>query len=199
VDHDLPDLQAGGDIIADEKVVAVWPPDTTELRLFARSTQCDRHSEGACLRPSAAAGGLLGNPARHAESRRRRRQFEFGLFDPRTQQHVWQRSLSGVVDWGVVDSSDFYVLQSDGTLRVLDDQTGFDLVELSLRPPAPQKSPPVWSDADHWYAATYSTPPNNRVFIESQQPQSPPVHGVVLAASRSTGEVEWQVPCSISS
>jgi len=52
----------------------------------------------------------------------------------------------------------------------------------------------VWADADRWYAATYTTPPDDRNIIESQQSQSPAVHGVVLAASRVTGQLQWSVP-----
>jgi hypothetical protein len=191
--HDRPDLPPGGDIISDDRCVVVWPTNSTELQLFRAvdGSEIGRRRlppNVALPQPEGYWGSSLLTLSRGLDDSL----FELGLFDPLAQRHIWQRSLKDVSDWGVVDGRDFFTLQKDGTLRILDHLTGADLVTLSL-PHAPPEAVTVWGDADRWYAATYATPPDDRIIIESQQPQSPAVHGVVLAASRATGELEWRV------
>ncbi|MBL8849634.1 MAG: hypothetical protein JNG89_08115, partial [Planctomycetaceae bacterium] len=192
--HDRPDLPPGGDIVSDEHCVVVWPTGSTELQLFRAvdGSEIGRRKlprNVALPQPEGYWGSSLVTVSRGIDGSL----LELGLFDPLAQRHVWQRSLNDVTDWGVVDGREFYTLQKDGTLRILDHATGADIVSLSLSDSAPE-AVTVWGDADRWYAATYVTPPDDRIILESQLPQSPGVHGVVLAASRATGKLEWRVP-----
>lgn len=193
--HDRPDLQPGGDIVSDGRVVVVWPPDSSELHLF-------RATDGTAMasvplpqhvslpQPEGHWGARLVTLDRGFDGRK----FSLGLFDPVQNETVWRFEADGVVDWGVIDGRDFYILRSNQELTVLDGDTG----EVRWRHAFPAETSAematVWSDAERWYAATYRTPVDGRELIEAPSSQMPLVHGSIVAASRSTGDIQWSVP-----
>ena len=194
--HQRPGLPAGGDIMSDGRVVAVWPPNSDELQLF-------RAVDGSFLRsndlpprvwkpqPEGHWGAKLVTVDRGRGDGAR---FDLGLFDVVTQTHVWQRSLPEVRDWGVVDGRDFSVMHAGGALRVIDADDGQDLMTVELPDGDDAEAVTVWSDADRWYVATYRTPDDVRARLETSQLPLPDVYGHVLAVSKPTGSIEWTVP-----
>ena len=193
--HERPDLAAGSDIVSDSRTVVIWPHDAEELQLF-------RPVDGSFLgtaklppfarkpQPEGYWGARLVTFQRRVDGKR----FDLGMFDPVTQSHVWQRSLSNIRDWGVVEGRDFYVLQTDGTLRVINADDGQDRMRVAVPEGETAELVTFWSDADRWYAATYRTADGKRATIGSARQQVFDVHGVVLAVSKQTGGLQWSVP-----
>jgi hypothetical protein len=197
--HDRPDIAPGGDIVSDGEVVVVWPPESSELQLFRA---VDGTAIGAVPRPSQVVdpqpegywGARLVTLNRGIDGRK----FLLGMFDPLRQESVWQIEVDGVVDWNVIEGSPhFYYLQKDQRLTVVDGWTGKTLQQWSLPEGSKAELATVWSDADRWYIATYSTPEPDRPRLDMQQAPLPSVNGVVMAASRSSGEIEWTVPVQL--
>lgn len=193
--HDRPDLQPGGDIVSDGRVVVVWPPDSPELHLF-------RATDGTALDPVPLPRHVsLPQPEGHWGARLVTldrgfdgRKFTLGLFDPVENATTWRLEAEGVVDWGVIDGRDFYILGGNQALTIVDGDTGEVRWRHSFPAGTDAELATVWSDAERWYAATYRTPTDGRELIEVPYSQQPLVHGSIVAASRTTGEVQWSVP-----
>ncbi|MFO1095536.1 MAG: PQQ-binding-like beta-propeller repeat protein, partial [Planctomycetaceae bacterium] len=190
--HDRPELTPGGDILADERTVIVWPPDSTDLQMF-------RAVDGSALgnarlpahRELPQPEGIWGTGIVTTERGIDGRTLTLGMFDPVQQQQIWRRETVDVADWGVVDGHDFYVLQKDQWLRIIDGESGAIQAELQLPADGKATQAAVWSDSQRWYVATY------RETEERQFPRSSQVtivNGVVAAAARGSGELVWTVP-----
>jgi len=196
--HDRPEVAGGADIVSDGDVVVVWPTETAELRLF-------RAVDGAALgavpvprqvanpQPEGYWGSRLVTLDRGFDGRR----FALGMFDPLSRTSLWQTELEGVVDWGVVNGRDFYFLQKDQRLTVVDGWTGRTLHSWTLPDGSEAELATVWSDSDRWYVATYGMPAEGNRLNDSQPAPLPAVNGIVMAASRATGDIQWSVPVQL--
>lgn len=195
--HDRPELTPGGDLLADEHTVVVWPADSaaTELSLFRA---VDGSAIGTVKLPPHVAypqpDGQWGTRLVTLNRSTDGRQFTLGLFDPLRQQPLWSVDAVNVADWGVVDGRDFYILQKDQRLRIIDGESGQTRCDLQLPPDARAELATVWNDARRWYVATYREPEQEPVPFSAQNSLYPAVHGVVLAASRDSGELLWSLP-----
>jgi len=196
--HDRPEIAGGADIVSDGEVVLVWPTESSELQLF-------RAVDGTAIGPvplprqvaSPQPEGYWGSRLVTLDRGFDGRKFVLGMFDPLKKESVWQVEVDGVVDWNVIDGRDFYLLQKDQRVTVIDGVTGRTIHSWKLPDGPEAELASVWSDSERWYVATYAIPAEGTRLNDSQPVPSPVVNGIVMAASRATGDIEWSVPVQL--
>lgn len=193
--REVPGLNPGGDILSDEEYTVVWPASGSQFRLFRTAdgeSLGDRTIPASAVRPQP--DGHWGRLVVCLERSASGEDASLGLYDPAREQFVWQRPLTDLADWSVVDGGDFSVLSRDGTLRVVSGATGEDRLTLSLSTePLPERAI-VIADPKRYYVMTYAAPEGSARVVDTSQPQFPQVHGIVTACDRSTGERLWSRP-----
>ncbi len=192
---EAPDLEPGGEILADREFVVVWPVKDGPLRLF-RTADGEplgtRNLPASVVKPQPE--GHWGRMIVTAEQPPGGDAITLGLYDPAGERMAWEQEFSGVASWGVVDGADFHVLESDGTLHIIAGLTGELLLTVTLEvDPLPERVTVVHG-GDRYFVMTYAAPQDAARVVETVQPHFPMVHGAVLAVDRQSGEVLWSQP-----
>lgn len=193
--HEVAGLDPGGEIIADEDFVVIWPGNNSRpLRIFRTA---DGEDLGARPIPQSA---VKPQPDGHwgrcivLHEISATGSTQLGLYDPALDQVVWSREFAGAVHWSVVDGADFAVLIDDGTLHIVAGASGEDLATLSLPADPLPESVTIISDAHRYYVMTYSPPQDGGRVVDGQTRAMPHVHGVVAAVDRQSAEIIWSRP-----
>ena len=123
----------------------------------------------------------------------------FAMYDPVTNKDAWSLDLPVGSLWASVAGEDLAFLEPNGTLQLVDDQTGQRLWTASLpaQPVAPTKFT-VHADESRLYVQTWHppTPDQDQIpeFVMPPHSTAVPVNGLVVALDRRAGTPLWSRP-----
>ena len=193
--HEVAGLDPGGEILADEDFIVIWPGNSSRpLRVFRTA---DGEDLGARPVPQSA---VKPQPDGHWGRRivlhevSAAGSMRLGVHDPSLDQVVWKREFAGAVHWSVVDGVDFAVLLDDGTLHIVSGASGEDLAIVSLPADPPPESVTVVGDPQRYFVMTYVPPQDGGRVVDGPTRAMPHVHGLVAAVDRQTAEIIWSQP-----
>lgn len=183
-----------GLILGDEEYVVVWPRSGDDVAIYSAA-------DGALV----ATRKLLPDrfPLRDAAAWGRRMiryearpggeglEVSLALYDPVSDTADWQRTFAGTIDWRPVDGADLCVLRKDGTLHLVDGNTGEDRLAVRLPSEKPPERVAVERSGDRWLVATFHTPESPRQSPAQVGRDWPAVNGLVYALDARSGEVLW--------
>ena len=122
----------------------------------------------------------------------------WAMYDPVTDKDAWSLTLPAGTLWNPVEGSDLAFLEPDGTLRLVDDQTGQLLWTTSM---PPQTVPPteftIHENQDRLYVHTWHAPSAGQDYItEPTLPNGSTVrvNGIAAALDRHNGKTLWSRP-----
>ena len=196
-------VSAGSEICADSEYVILIPPLLNKLVVLraADGTQLAERElpRGRVSRRSADWGRLFlvqrDVPAEGSPSTT----MTWAMYDPVTDRDAWSMTLPAGTQWAPCEGADLAFLAPDGTLHLVDDQTGQLIWSASL--PAQPVRPDEFSiqvDDERLYVHTA----HKRTDTEEElgEPLIPPngsavrVNGLVVALDRREGKVLWSRP-----
>ena len=196
-------VPAGSEICADADYVILIPPQLNRL-IVLRSADGEQLFErplpqGRVERKRADWGRLFlvsrtePGDASHPERK------TWAMYDPVTDKETWSLTLPKDTLWAPANGSDLTFLEPDGTLRLIDDQTGQPIWTSAL--PAQTMAPAeftIHTDEDRHYLHTWHSPaPGQDPITEELSSKSGGatlVNGLAIALNRRTGSVEWSRP-----
>ncbi len=122
----------------------------------------------------------------------------WAMYDPVTDKDAWSLTLPAGSVWAPVDGADLAFLEPDGTLRLVDDQTGTPLWTASIpSQPVPPTAFSVPADQSRLYVHTWHPRTPEQDYISeatSSNGSAVPVNGLVVALDRRDGQTLWSRP-----
>lgn len=193
----------GSEICADADFVVLTPPPLDRLIVYRTADGAQlaerRMPPGRVDRKQADWGRLvLLSRIEKADAAHPERQ-TWAMYDPVSDKEVWNQAFPKGTLWTPVNGSDLAFLEPDGTLQLLDDQTGKTLWSVSL--PAQSVAPhefAVHTDEERIYVHTWHPMSSGQdpimEEISSKNGSITLVNGLAVALERRTGQILWSRP-----
>ena len=196
-------VPAGSEICADSQYVVMIPPLRDRLIVLrsADGVQVAERSfpKGAVERQRADWGRLFLVERTATAVAAPTETTTWAMYDPATDREVWSLSFPQGTLWTPADGADLTFLEPNGTLHLIDDQTGKVRWTAALPPPviAP-KSFTVHAETDRFFIHTaHARTPQQEEISEVSSvftKRSVPVNGLVAALDCHSGNLLWSRP-----
>lgn len=192
------DLELGSEIFSDDEFVLTMAPGTRELKLYS---VIDGSFQGIRKVPATAIdsildrengdwGRLLPLVERTGDALR------FSMYDPVSEEVLWQKQLSAGTAWTTVDGENLAFLTPEHELSLLQGRTGAIILSKQIPASEKVKSLTVLSRSNQWIVLPGTGPPLQYDFSYPSlitRSIEKTVHGTIVAIACSTGQIQWSL------